>query len=165
MVMFRLRPRLSNSTNSDLIPEDVQSSIKDYKRMEQSMQAILKTCKSYLAAIEAMNKARIRLRENLNDIPLFKLSTDLSDISRQDDDIEKLKRVAEGIVFLGTHKLSDHVKKTVHDPLKKFIKIFPGVNESIRHYEKLAAEFERARDKYNKLSASSSFDPNKIDKV
>ncbi|EGD73135.1 hypothetical protein PTSG_04848 [Salpingoeca rosetta] len=162
--MFRLRSRPSAVQASSLVPAEMQQSIKDYRRMEATMQAILKACKAYLGAIDVMNKARTRLRDNLNDIALFKQPKDEVGAPSQGE-IEKMKRVAEGIVFLGTHRLSDQIKRTLHDPLKKFVKIFPNVNDCIKHYEKVASDCEKAKDKYAKLTNSSSSDSSKIDKA
>ena len=114
---------------SSLVPVEVQAAVKDYRRMEAAMQGILKATKVYLTAIDNMNKARTKMRDNLNEIPLFKQGAEEQGMPG-DNEIDKMKRVAEGIVFLGSHRLSDQIKRTLQDPLKKFVKMSKIIKKS-----------------------------------
>ena len=40
------------------------------------------------------------------------------------------------------------------EPVKKFMKIFPGVNEAIKHHDRMAQELEKAQQKFDKATGN-----------
>ena len=48
--------------------------------------------------------------------------------------------------------------------MRKFLKIYPSLNDAVRHHDKAAAEYTKAKERYEKLNRGAAAD-DKIEKV
>lgn len=58
-----------------------------------------------------------------------------------------------------------HLVGAVDEPMRKFLKIYPSVNDAVREHDRAAAEYEKARERYEKQQRSASSDSVKMEKV
>eukprot|EP00045_Choanoeca_perplexa_P015501 m.195963 g.195963 ORF g.195963 m.195963 type:complete len:259 (+) comp17008_c0_seq3:3228-4004(+) len=168
--MFKGKPATKSYRNpnipADLISDELAEIIHAQRCFEESASQLVKLSKRYEDTISELSKARLKLREELLSLPLFKTRKSDTNPEKQSFDarIDQFRKSADHLVEQGKN-LKENYHGAIHDPTRKYMKMFPAINEKVKTHERLALDYVKAKDRYDKAVQSSSTDPGKRDKA
>ena len=145
-----------------LISDELSEAIHGQRCFEENTSQLVKLCKRYEDGIIDLNRARLKLRNELLSLPLFTTRKDENNPEKQNFDarIDQFRRSQDFLYESGknlvreTYKFhfflfnktclqKDNFFGSVHDPFRKYMKMFPGLNEKIKHHEKCALDYAK----------------------
>ena len=125
------------------------------RRLSDHCSTLGKAAKRHTDLLADLGRSHKRWLELLDSQTYFK-------IDKTEDYVHQRARVTlEGMHQL--HKVyAKNARGALDEPLKKYIKMFAGVSEEVRAYERAASELEKARER---VSRQAYGDPAKRDKA
>eukprot|EP00730_Choanoeca_flexa_P016044 TRINITY_DN7503_c0_g1_i1.p1 TRINITY_DN7503_c0_g1~~TRINITY_DN7503_c0_g1_i1.p1 ORF type:complete len:259 (+),score=67.69 TRINITY_DN7503_c0_g1_i1:121-897(+) len=151
---------------ADVISDELYDVIHAQRCFEECSSQLVKLSKRYEDCIQELNRARLKLREELLSLPLFKTRKSDTNPEKQnfDERIDQFRRSADLLVEQGKN-LKENYHGATHDPVRRYMKMFPSINEKVKTHERLAMDYVKARERYDKALKSTTSDPGKRDKA
>ncbi|EDQ92394.1 uncharacterized protein MONBRDRAFT_35478 [Monosiga brevicollis MX1] len=162
----RTRSQRGNGIPESLIPAELADVIYNQRAFEEHCAAMVKLSKKYEDTITELGRERVRLREELLSMPIFTTRQDDSTPERLnfDERIDQFRKVTDFLAERGKD-LHDNYHGAVNDPLKRFMKMFPAINEKVKQHERCALDYVKAKERYDRTLHSSQADQAKRDKA
>eukprot|EP00050_Salpingoeca_kvevrii_P007219 m.294606 g.294606 ORF g.294606 m.294606 type:complete len:250 (-) comp13029_c0_seq1:109-858(-) len=146
-----------NARSGSRLTSELEETLHDQRLLESTSASLQKAAKKLADTIQEYDRNRARYIEMLDTLAFFKTDPPA-------DEHDRFRAGTDAVGHL-TKTLQGNILGTVHDPIKRFSKMFPGVNEHIKHHERMAVAYERAQQKFEKLRGNPGTDAIKLDRA